>query len=77
MNMSDTVVDENEAGTPKRRSSLSLLEISNLRQLWSMRRSSITPNHNPGFMHGEVLPSLKNYSHRLSISGQGMSKNLS
>ena len=71
MTMSDTVTDESEPGTPKRRSSLSLLEISNLRQLWSMRRTSITPNHNPGFMNGEVLPSLKNYAHQLSVSGQG------
>jgi hypothetical protein len=68
--MSDAYNEESDSGPPKRRSSLSLLEIANLRQLWSMRRSSITPN-NTEYLHGEVLPSLKNYSHRLSISGQG------
>ena len=62
--------EENDSGLTKRRSSLSLLEISNLRQLWSMRMPSMAQTSSE-FMPGEVLPSLKNYVNRLSISGQG------
>ena len=62
-----------ETGPQKRKSSLSLLEISNLRRLWSMRKSSMAPNVS-GFMSGEVLPNLKNYQNRMSISGEGKHK---
>ena len=62
-----------EGGPQKRKSSLSLLEISNLRRLWSMRKSSMAPNVS-GFMSGEVLPNLKNYQNRMSISGEGKHK---
>ncbi len=72
--MADTMIDEGMGeGPQKRKSSLSLLEISNLRRLWSMRKSSISPSPSD-FMPGEVLPNLKNYQHRMSISGEGKLK---
>jgi hypothetical protein len=69
--MTDTIMDDGMMeGPQKRKSSLSLLEISNLRRLWSMRKSSMSPNSSD-FMPGEVLPNLKNYQNRMSISGEG------
>jgi len=49
-----------------------MLDIQNFRRFWSIRKSSFGPEGNHGFMTGEVVPTLNNYQHRMSISAESI-----